>query len=76
MPDRSTAWSGLSGGTLVHLDVRADDLLLVLTGTWTQAVRLPPPPGLPTVRAFQRRVHDAALAWARRRADAGLARPL
>ncbi len=52
------------------------DLLLALTGTWAQAVRLPPPPGLPTVRAFQRRFHDAALAWARRRVDAGLARPL
>ncbi|MGY1763801.1 phosphotransferase family protein [Geodermatophilus sp. SYSU D00779] len=126
---------GLSGGTLVHLDVRADnllvtadgavfvvdwpwaacgaawvdtvlfaldpavhggvdpellvadspvvagadpadvtDLLLALTGTWAQAMRQRPPPGLPTVRDFQRRFHDAALAWARRRVDAGLAR--
>ena len=52
------------------------DLLLALTGTWAQAVRQPPPPGLPTVRDFQRRFHDAALAWARRRVDAGLPRPL
>ncbi|WP_091444040.1 hypothetical protein [Geodermatophilus poikilotrophus] len=52
------------------------DLLLALTGTEAQAVRLPPPPGLPTVRDLQRRFHDAALAWARRRVDGGLARPL
>ena len=136
MPDRLTASGGLSGGTLVHLDARADDLLvtaegtvslvdwpwaargaawvdtvlfaldpavhggvdpellvadcpvvaaadpadgtdllLALTETWAQAVRQPPP-GLPTVRDFQRRFHDAALTWARRRVDAGLARPL
>ena len=52
------------------------DPLLALTGTWAQAMRQRPPPGLPTVRDFQRRFHDAALAWARRRVDAGLARPL
>jgi hypothetical protein len=52
------------------------DLLLALTGTWAQAMRQRPPPGLPTVRDFQRRFHDAALAWARLRVDAGLARPL
>jgi aminoglycoside phosphotransferase (APT) family kinase protein len=133
---RLTASGGLSGETLVHLDVRADnllvtadgavfvvdwpwaargaawvdtvlfaldpavhggvdpellvadspvvagadpadvtDLLLALTGTWAQEMRRPPPPGLPTVRDFQRGFHDAALAWARRRVDGGLARP-
>ncbi|MGY1681108.1 phosphotransferase family protein [Geodermatophilus sp. SYSU D01176] len=134
---RLTASGGLSGETLVHLDVRADnllvtaegavvvvdwpwaargaawvdtvlfaldpavhggvdpellvadspvvaaadpadvtDLLVALTGTWAQEMRRRPPPGLPTVRDFQRRFHDAALAWARRRVDGGLARPL
>ena len=137
VPGRLTASGGLSGETLVHLDVRADnllvtadgtvslvdwpwaargaawvdtvlfaldpavhggvdpellvadspvvaaadpadvtDLLLALTGTWAQEMRRPPLPGLPTVRDFQRRFHDAALAWARQRVDAGLARPL
>ena len=130
VPDRLTASGGLSGETLLHLDLRADnllvtpdgavfvidwpwaacgaawvdtvlfaldpavhggvdperlvgdspvvagadpadvtDLLLALTGTFAQAMRRPPPPGLPTVRDFQRRFHDAALAWARRRVD-------
>lgn len=136
VPDRLTASGGLSGETLVHLDLRADnllvtpdgavfvvdwpwaacgaawvdtvvfaldhdvhggvdqewlvadspvvagadpadvtDLLLALTGTFAQAMRRPPPPGLPTLRDFQRRFHDAALAWARRRVDGGPARP-
>ena len=44
------------------------DLLLALTGLWARQMRLPAPPGLPTLRAFQRRFHDAALAWGRRRA--------
>jgi hypothetical protein len=38
---------------------------------WSAAMRRPDPPGLPTVRAFQRRFHDAALAWGRRRAGTG-----
>jgi aminoglycoside phosphotransferase (APT) family kinase protein len=127
--DRLAASGGLDGDTLVHLDVRADnllvtadggvvlvdwpwaargapwvdtvlfaldaavhggvdpealvgaaplvaaadpaavtDLLLGLTGMWSAVMRRPPPPGLPTVRGFQRRFHDAALAWGRRRA--------
>ena len=130
-PARLAASVGLGGDTLVHLDVRADnllvtpggtvvvvdwpwaargapwvdtvlfaldaavhggvdaealtassslmaaadpaavtDLVLGLTGMWADAMRRPPPPGLPTVRAFQRRFHDAALAWGRRRAAA------
>jgi hypothetical protein len=43
------------------------DLLLGMTGFWAHASRLPPPPGLPTLRAFQRRFHDVALSWAVRR---------
>jgi hypothetical protein len=45
------------------------DLLLGLTGMWAAAMGRPAPPGLPTLREFQRRFHDAALAWGRRRAD-------
>lgn len=46
------------------------DLVLGLGGMWSAAMRRPDPPGLPTVRAFQRRFHDAALAWGRRRVEA------
>jgi aminoglycoside phosphotransferase (APT) family kinase protein len=131
-PARLAASGGLDGDTLVHLDVRADnllvtpagsvvvvdwpwaargaawidtvlfaldaavhggvnpellvgnappvakadpsavtDLVLGLAGMWAAAMRRPAPPGLPTVRPFQRRFHDAALAWGRRRADFG-----
>jgi aminoglycoside phosphotransferase (APT) family kinase protein len=48
------------------------DLLLGMTGMWAERMRAPAPPGLPTLRAFQRRFHDAALAWAARRVAAGL----
>lgn len=43
------------------------DLLLGLAGMWAESSRAPAPPGMPTIRAHQRRSHDAALAWARRR---------
>jgi aminoglycoside phosphotransferase (APT) family kinase protein len=129
-PGRLTATGGLDGDTLVHLDVRADnllvtadgavllvdwpwaargaawvdtvlfaldaavhggvdperlagsaplmayadpaavtDFLLGLTGMWAAAMRRPAPLGLPTLRIFQRRFHDAALDWGRRRVD-------
>lgn len=42
--------------------------LLGLAGMWAEAYRRPPPPGLGTLRPFQRAFHDAALAWGRRRA--------
>lgn len=132
VPERLAASGGLAGDTLVHLDIRADnllvtpdggvvvvdwpwaargaawvdtvlfaldaavhgdvdpellvagaplvakadpaavtDLVLGLAGMWAAAMRRPDPPGLPTVRAFQRRFHDAASAWGRRRMDAG-----
>ena len=48
-------------------------LLLVLTGMWAYAMRRPAPPGLPTLRAFQRRFHEVALAWVVQRTAAGLA---
>jgi hypothetical protein len=129
VPDRLTARGGLVGDTLVHLDLRADNLLLTddggvvlldwpwaargpawvdsvvlaldaavhggldpetlvagspvvtaadprdvtdllggLAGLWAVTMRRPPAPGLPTLRAFQRRFHDAALDWMVRRA--------
>ncbi|MCZ2819677.1 phosphotransferase [Modestobacter sp. VKM Ac-2977] len=43
------------------------DLLLVLTGMWALTMRAPAPPGIPTLRAFQRRFHGVALHWARSR---------
>jgi hypothetical protein len=133
LPDRLAARSALTGDSLVHLDLRADnllltpagevvlldwawaargpawvdpvllavdmavhggldpavllagvpavtaadpadvtDLLLVLVGMWAVTMRRPAPPGLPTLRAFQRRSHDVALAWVVQRTTAGL----
>jgi hypothetical protein len=43
------------------------DFLLGMAGMWAAGMRRPAPPGLPTLREFQRRFHDAALAWAIRR---------
>lgn len=34
---------------------------------WALSMRRPAPPGLPTLRAFQREFHDAALDWVRAR---------
>jgi hypothetical protein len=42
-------------------------LLVGLAGMWAERWWTPPPPGLPTVRAFQRAFHRATLAWIRRR---------
>ena len=39
------------------------DLVAALAGMWALGMRRPAPPGLPGLRAFQRRFHDAALAW-------------
>lgn len=132
VPDRLGERGGLAGDTLVHLDVRADNLLFTpnggvvlldwawgcrgaawidavllaldvavhggqdpgalvadlpavaaadprdvtdlvagLVGMWAVTMRRPAPPGLPTLRAFQRRFHDAALDWVVRRVAAG-----
>jgi hypothetical protein len=55
-----------------------EDLLAVLTalaGFFADAARQPPPPGLPTVRSFQRAQADAVLSWVREEAsltDSGL----
>jgi hypothetical protein len=45
-----------------------DDLVAVLiglTGFFLDTARRPPPPGIPTVRAFQRAQGEAVLAWVR-----------
>ena len=41
--------------------------LAALAGYFLRRCLLPPPPGIPTVRAFQRAQGEAALAWLRRR---------
>jgi hypothetical protein len=52
--------------------VDVTDFLAGMAGMWAVSMRRPPPPGLPTIRRFQRRFHDATLAWVQRRAAAGL----
>ncbi|MET0422468.1 MAG: phosphotransferase [Actinoplanes sp.] len=42
------------------------DLFAALAGAFWHAHRLPPPPGIPTVRAFQRWQADALLPWLQR----------
>jgi serine/threonine protein kinase len=46
------------------------DVVIGLTGYFLDVARRPPPPGLPTVRAFQRAQGDALLPWMRRRLGA------
>jgi len=48
------------------------DVLAAITGYFLHVSRLPDPPGLPTVRAFQRAQGDALLPWLK----ANLSRPL
>jgi aminoglycoside phosphotransferase (APT) family kinase protein len=51
---------------LRDLDGDEDDMrsvLIGLTGYFVDAARNPPPPGLPTLRAFQRAQADALLPW-------------
>jgi hypothetical protein len=46
------------------------DVVIGFTGYFLDVARRPPPPGLPTVRAFQRAQGDALLPWMRRRLGA------
>ncbi|WP_144127179.1 phosphotransferase [Catellatospora sichuanensis] len=58
------------------LGARSADLTALLagmTGYFLDACRNPAPPGLPTVRAFQRAQGEASLRWLRSRIEAGLA---
>jgi hypothetical protein len=48
------------------------DLVLAMAGMYGRSMRNPPPPGLPTLRAFQRAFHATTLAWGVRRVAAGL----
>ena len=48
----------------------AVDVIAGFAGFFCHAARLPPPPGLPTVRAFQRFQGDALLPWLRDRMGA------
>jgi Ser/Thr protein kinase RdoA (MazF antagonist) len=45
------------------------DAVIAVAGYFRDYARLPPPPGLPTVRAFQRAQADALLPWMRSRLD-------
>jgi len=54
---------------LVGLDVNTDDivpLVSAMAGYFVERGRLPDPPGLPTVRAFQRAQGEVTLRWLRR----------
>jgi hypothetical protein len=53
----------------------ATDLIAALTGMFDFQSRLPPPPGVPTVRAFQRAQADALLPWVRDRLMGAAAHP-
>ncbi|WP_018587337.1 phosphotransferase [Salinispora arenicola] len=58
--------------TRLSLDTAAPERLLIdtlvgYTGFFLDAARQPPPPGLPTIRAFQQAQADALLSWVRRR---------
>ena len=52
---------------------KATDLAAGLCGYLVDVARRPPPPGLPTVRAFQRAQGDALLPWLRERLPMGAA---
>ncbi len=48
------------------------DLVLAMAGMFGRSMRNPAPPGLPTIRAFQRAFHGSSLTWGMRRVAAGL----
>ncbi|HEY0002903.1 MAG TPA: aminoglycoside phosphotransferase family protein [Actinoplanes sp.] len=53
---------------ICDLDPQAvTDVVAGMTGMFRHVCRLPPPPGIPTVRAFQRWQSDALLPWLRSR---------
>jgi aminoglycoside phosphotransferase (APT) family kinase protein len=57
-----------TGALLARCAASRDDLVAVLaavTGFCIDAARRPPPPGLPTVRAFQQAQADATMGWLR-----------
>jgi hypothetical protein len=59
---------GDAGRLLADVDpAHATDVITAYTGYFQHQGRLPPPPGIPTVRAFQRAQGDALLPWVRDR---------
>ena len=64
--------SALARAGLADLDVAAMlPLVAALAGYFVERGRLPDPPGLPTVRAFQRAQGEVTIAWLRRLWDRG-----
>ena len=64
-PDPEVIWLAHPLGAAAAAD-RADAVLAAFTGYFLRQ-STPPPPGVPTVRAFQRAQGDIALAWLGRR---------
>jgi aminoglycoside phosphotransferase (APT) family kinase protein len=61
-------WGGDPSAPLAGIEPRvATDIGAGLAGMFGHLARTPPPPGLPTVRAFQRWHADALLPWVRSR---------
>ena len=65
-PDPEAIWLAHPLGAAAE-PARADAVLAAFTGYFLRQSTRPPPPGLPTVRAFQRAQGDIALAWLGRR---------
>ena len=65
-PDPEALWRAHPLGVAADPD-RADAFLAAMTGYFLGRSILPPPPGIPTVRAFQRAQGEVALAWLGRR---------
>ena len=65
-PDPEAIWLAHPLGAAADAD-RADAVLAAFTGYFLRQSTRPPPPGIPTVRAFQRAQGDIALAWLGRR---------
>ena len=62
----------LLGALIADTGAQAEDVVAAMAGIagyFTDACRQPPPPGLPTVRAFQRAQGDALRRWLGRRME-------
>jgi hypothetical protein len=69
-------YGGAGDRLLAEVDPRhATDVIAALAGMFEFQSRLPPPPGIPTVRAFQRAQADALLPWVRDRLMGAAAHP-